>query len=84
MAGDGYSHCVIPITLAMQNLGSLMADYYHCFSCKKVTQLFSAANQCPSCGDLEGEMLSQEQFAEKLKAGSFSFDPESGKRSRNY
>src|ERR1035437_3176939 len=66
--------------VAMKNPGRLMAEYYYCFSCKKVTQLFSAADQCPSCGGLNGEMLSLEQFAEKLKAGSFSLSSESGNR----
>jgi hypothetical protein len=66
--------------LAMENPGQFMSEYYYCLSCKKVTQLFNAANQCPCFGGLNGEMLSLEQFAEKLKAGSFSLSSESGKR----
>ena len=55
-----------------------MSDYYYCFSCTKVTPLFTVAYICSTCGGLDGEKLSQEQFAEELKAGGFNSDTGSG------
>jgi len=63
-----------------------MTEYYHCFNCKKVTPLFgNTEKKCPSCGGASGEALSQERFAEGLKAGTFfNSDPATGKRTKYY
>ena len=57
-----------------------MAEYYNCFSCRKVTVLLGTTERkCPLCGSTNGETISQERFDEGFKAGAiFNIDPRTG------
>jgi predicted RNA-binding Zn-ribbon protein involved in translation (DUF1610 family) len=61
-----------------------MAEFYHCFKCRKVVPLIGTAKRkCPSCGDEGGEVISQERFEEGFEAGVYyNIDPRTGKRAK--
>jgi hypothetical protein len=61
-----------------------MSEWYHCFSCRKVTLLVDHGDQkCPSCDGTKGEILPQERLNQGFEAGVyFNIDPATGKRTK--
>jgi hypothetical protein len=63
-----------------------MAQWYHCFTCKKLTPISKRDKQSPDemtcsiCGTNNGEVISGERAMEGLAAGVFfNIDPKTGK-----
>jgi hypothetical protein len=61
-----------------------MAEWYHCFTCRKVTPLLGTTEKkCPICNGTNGEVLSQERFKAGFDAGVYyNIDPATGKRAK--
>ena len=58
-----------------------MAEFFSCFSCKKIMLLSGGVEKtCPSCGGVNGEALSHKRVNEGMAAGAyFNIDPATGK-----
>lgn len=54
-----------------------------CFDCKKVFP-FQEKEECPSCGGVNIQIISNDRLKEGLDAGVFyNIDPKTGKRAKN-
>jgi hypothetical protein len=59
-----------------------MPRSFICFNCEKAMPLL-ADNKCPSCGSLNGEVISNERLKEDVESGAFfKIDPKTGMRAK--